>query len=122
MAFACFDLQFNGNYISYSSCNPASQIGSGSGTAEANIIQPGLLRVIVDYAGYAGTNGGNGVTGSGYLCKLTFTATTQGTSQLSFVKGQGTPSGYLTLVKWAAYNPSEIGNVAWINVSSITVY
>jgi hypothetical protein len=122
MAFACFDLQFNSNCISYSSCNPTSQIGSASGTIiDAAIIQPGLLRVGVDYSNYAGSNGGYGVSGSGYLCKLTFTAIAPGTSQLAFVEGQGSPPGELTLIKWMAYTDSEIANVGWIN-SSITVY
>ena len=123
MALAGFDLQFNSSCINYNSCNPASQIGSGSSNSiYADIIHPGLLRVTVDYTGYAGTNGGNGVTGSGYLCKLYFTAIAQGTNQsISFVKGQGNPTGELTLLKWVAYNPSEIESVCWTNSSNITV-
>ena len=120
MACAGFDLQFNSNCISYSSCETTSQIGSGTGDAMANIMQPGLLRVTIDYSSYAAANSGNGITGSGYLCKLTFTATAQGTSQLDFVKGQGTPTGELTLLKWVAYIESEIENVGWTN-SSIKV-
>jgi hypothetical protein len=118
MALACFDLKFNSNCISYSACNPTSQIGSASSTIlDAAIIQPGLLRVMVDYSNYAPAHDGNGVTGSGYLCKLTFTATSQGTSQLAFVSGQGSPTGELTLVKWATYSQSVIENVNWINGS-----
>ena len=119
MAYAVFDLNFNSSCITYSACNTTSRIGSGSGSVAA-IIQPGLLKITVDYSDYANTHSGNGVTGSGYLCKLTFTATAQDTSQLAFVSGQGSPEGELTLVKWATYNQSTIENVSWAN-RSITV-
>jgi hypothetical protein len=120
IAYASFDLKFNSSCVSYISCNSTSQIGSGSGTVAADIVPPGLLRVMIDYSSYAQANGGNGVTGSGYLCKLTFNATAQGTSLLSFVKGQGYPTGELTLLRWVAYSESTIENVSWTN-SSITV-
>ncbi len=121
MAAAGFDLEFNSSCISYISCNATSRIGKGNGSAEANIIQPGLLRVIVDYSDYAAAHSGNGINGSGYLCKLTFNATALGANQsVDFVSGQGSPEGELTLVKWAAYNQSTIENVSWTN-SSITV-
>ena len=121
MAGATFDLKFNSNYINYSSCNPTSQIGGGSGTVAAIELQPGLLRVDVYYFDYANAHGGYGISGSGYLCKLYFTAIAQGTTKLEFVKGQGNPTGELTLLKWVAYNPSEIESVCWTNSSNITV-
>jgi hypothetical protein len=120
MAVAQFDLQFNSSCIAYSSCNATSRIGNGNSSAEANIIQPGLLRVFVDYTDYATAHSGNGINGSGYLCKITFTTTTQGTSQLAFASGQGSSEEEPTLVTWTAYNPSTITNVSWTN-SSITV-
>jgi hypothetical protein len=126
MAYASFDLQFNSNFVNYSSCNPASQIGGGSGTVSASWMQAGLLRIVVDYSDYASAPSGNGITGSGYLCKLTFTTTAQGYSQLNFVAEQGAPAGELTLVSWIACNKpetctvDEIENVGWVN-GSITV-
>ena len=118
MAYAGFDLQFNSNCINYSACNPKSQIGSGTGDAMANIMQPGLLRVLVDYSAYAEAHDDNGISGSGYLCKLTFTAVNTGNCSLAFVQNQGNPPGWLKLLK---YDGSTIENVGWIN-SSITVY
>ena len=121
MAAAGFDLNFNSSCIAYVSCNATSRIGTGSGAVDANAIQSGLLRIIVDYSDYAAAHSGNGINGSGYLCKLTFNTTAQGTSQLAFASGQGNPKGKLTLVKWAAYNQSEIENVSWTNSSIIVV-
>jgi hypothetical protein len=121
MAAAGFDLNFNSSCIAYVSCNATSRIGTGNGTVDANAIQSGLLRIIVDYSDYAAAHSGNGINGSGYLCKLTFNTTAQGTSQLAFASGQGNPEGKLTLVKWAAYNQSEIENVSWTNSSIIVV-
>jgi hypothetical protein len=120
MAFASFDLQFKSNFVNYSSYNPTSQIGGGSGTVSTSWMQAGLLRIVVDYSDYASAHSGNGITGSGYLCKLTFTATATGTSSLNLVEGQGAPAGELTLLKWVAYSESTIANVGWTN-SSITV-
>lgn len=122
MAYAFFDLKFNSNYISYTSCNSNSQIGDGTGSVSASTIQPGLVRIIVSYSSYANAHGGYGVSGSGYLCKLNFEAIAQGTSQMEFVEEQGE----LTLISWVdcdqyeTCTQSEIANVGWTN-SSITV-
>ena len=119
MTYAAFDLNFNTSCISYSSCNPTSQIGTGNGIVDANLIQPGLLIVIVDYSDYAVAHSWNGINGSGYLCKLTFNATAQDISQLAF-------SGKLSLREWVACDhietciEGEIENVRWTN-SSINV-
>jgi hypothetical protein len=121
MAVAQFDLQFNSSCISYITCNATSRIGTGNGTVDATAMQPGLLRIIVDYSDYATAHSGNGISGSGYLCKLTFTATAQGASPLIFVTGQGNPEGKLTSVKWEAYNQSVIDSVSWTNSSVIIV-
>lgn len=131
MAYASFDLKFNSSCINYSACNPTSQIGSGSGTVAADIVPPGLLRVVIDYSSYAfghfvNGNPDNGVNGSGYLCTLNFSAIAAGTSPLYFVAGQGTPPGELTIERWD--NSSGTLNVSqihmnppyWIN-GSITV-
>lgn len=120
MALAQLDLRFNNSCIAYVSCNATSQIGGESGTVEANIIQSGLLRVVVDYSDYAAAHSGNGITGSGYLCKLTFNATTNGSSPLAFVSEQGDPEGELLLWQWSGNTPSAIVNVKWTN-SSITI-
>ena len=117
MAAAGLDVEFNSSCISYTSCNATSRIGTGNGSTEANIIQPGLLRVLVDYSDYAAAHSGNGISGSGYLCKLNFSATTQGTSQLAFASGQESPEEEPTLMN---YNLSIIENVIWTG-SSITV-
>lgn len=117
MAAAGLDLEFNSSCLSYISCNTTSRIGTGSGTVDVIIIQPGLLRIMVDYSDYAIAHSGSGISGSGYLCKLTFTATAQGTSQLVFADGQGS-SGEAPVMM--TYNLSIIENVSWAS-SSITV-
>ncbi|MEA1959495.1 MAG: cohesin domain-containing protein [Chloroflexota bacterium] len=107
LAYAAFDLRFDDTILQYQSTASSSTIGAGSGTVNAlqdpgNLGDNGLLRIDIDYTSYAGANEGNGVSGSGYLCEITFNAINTGTSQLNFVSGQGEPEGELTLVEWEA--------------------
>lgn len=117
MAAAGLDIEFNSSCLSYISCNATSRIGTGSGPVDVIIIQPGLLRVFVDYSDYAIAHSGNGISGAGYLCKLNFSATAQGTSQLAFASGEGSPGEAPVMM---TYNASIIENVSWTN-GSITV-
>lgn len=117
MAFAQFDIKFNYVYVNYSSYNSQSQIGGGTGTVYASWMEPGLVRILVDYGAYAEAHDDNGISGSGYLCKLTFTTIAQGISPLEFVEGQGSPEGYLEL---SEYYGSLIEPVGWTD-GSITI-
>ncbi|MEA1958680.1 MAG: cohesin domain-containing protein [Chloroflexota bacterium] len=122
MAFATFDLRFDETILTYQSTAFSSAIGPGAGSVSVdpdpgNLGDNGLLRVDVDYSAYANSNGGTGVSGSGYLCEITFNPISIGTSAINFVAGEGNPAGELTLVQWIAYVDSEITPVYWINGS-----
>ena len=115
LAYAAFDIQFNRSLISYASIAPGNISGLGiAPVVSSNIVQPGLLRVVVDLSDYANANSGNGLTGSGSLCSVTFNALAAGTGNISFVAGQGAPTGELTMIKFASYSPSTLSS-NWLN-------
>ena len=114
MAYATFDIRFNGSLLSYNSINTTSIIGDGTGTATKGPSGDSeIVRIDVDYSSYASAHDGDGVSGSGILCTLNFSPLAWGTSPLNFVDGQGTPAGELTLVAWEGYAPSTISPVYW---------
>jgi hypothetical protein len=123
LAYAFFDIEYDAGKVSYTSTAPGN-IGATTPTVTAMLNPVGVqgrIRITVDFSSYAPGHGGNGISGSGTLCRINFTAGTPGTSDLDFVSGQGTPPGELTLIRWVAYSPSTISNVGWTN-GSITVY
>jgi uncharacterized repeat protein (TIGR02543 family) len=114
LTYAAFDIQFNSSLISYVSI-ASGNISGIAATVSSNIMQPGLLRMVVDFSDYANSNSGNGINGSGSLCSVTFNADVTGTSNISFVAGQGAPQGELTLIKFVSYSQDTINNVNWLN-------
>ncbi|MFA5367493.1 MAG: cohesin domain-containing protein [Dehalococcoidia bacterium] len=124
LALGTFDIRYNSSILSFVSLtNSVSAIGDGTGTTTQNTKGGNLFQIDVDYTGYAGSHSGNGVSGSGYLCTLTFSPLAPGTSPLYFVAGEGPPeypAGELSLIKWIDYDDSPITPVYWID-GSITV-
>ncbi|MFA5054751.1 MAG: cohesin domain-containing protein [Dehalococcoidia bacterium] len=122
LTFAYFDLSFNANIIEMEG-SIAVNWGSQFNPTKVfyQIMESGLIRVVWDNADWANNeNNGYGASGSGMLCRVTFTAVAAGTSQLSFVEGRGSPVGEHTLIRWMAWVDSVIPNVGWTN-GSVTV-
>ena len=114
LAYAFFDIQFNSSLTSSASI-ASGNISGIAATVSSNIMQPGLLRIVIDFSSYASSNSGNGINGSGSLCSVTFNAVAAGTSDISFVANQGAPQGELTLIKFVSYSQDTISNVNWLN-------
>jgi hypothetical protein len=114
LTYAAFDIQFNSSLISYVSI-ASGNISGIAATVSANTMQPGLLRIVIDFSDYANSNSGNGINGSGSLCSVTFNADAIGTSNINFLADQGTPQGELTLIKFVSYSQATISNVNWLN-------
>ena len=117
MAYARYDIRFDSSILSYQTTNSSSAIGDGTGSAyfsldPGSLGDNGLLRIMVDYGAYE-----EGISGSGYLCYINFSAISTGTSPLSFVSGHGDLPGKLELVK---PDESFIIPVSWSN-GSVTV-
>lgn len=129
LVFAYFDLSFDANILELEGLTAVNWGNVFNPTTVSYFtMEDGLVRVIWDNADWANNvNNGYGASGSGTLCRITFTAAAAGTSHLSFVEGLGAPSGEHTLISWIACDKietcesSEIQNVGWTN-SLITVY
>ncbi|MFA5366839.1 MAG: cohesin domain-containing protein [Dehalococcoidia bacterium] len=122
LALAGFDLSFDADILELEglvAVNWGSQFNPTKVFYQT--MEEGLIRVVWDNADWANNeNNGYGASGSGTLCRITFTAVATGTSHLSFVEGCGSPVGEHTLIRWMAWIDSVIPNVGWTN-GSVTV-